>query len=94
MASDGQTPRSSKTARAPLSKAEAISACKDQHAALLACLTKNRYCIEEDKAFWRCYKEHRGQLQLRPFQWLSDGFARSFSRPDTDTPTDTKEQSP
>ena len=49
----------------PLNKQEALDACKEEHLALLRCMDVSRWCMEEDKAFWSCYREKRGQKQLQ-----------------------------
>lgn len=60
-------------------KEEALQACQDVHRALIRCIEAKTWCLNEDRAFWRCYREQRGQktLKTKVGAWAFDFFARA-----------------
>ncbi|EGD83599.1 hypothetical protein PTSG_04207 [Salpingoeca rosetta] len=52
-------------------KAEALHACREAYEAVRQCHNKSTFsifgslCLDETKAFMRCYREHAGELKTR-----------------------------
>lgn len=70
-------------------KKEALAQCASQHVALVECLRGRSSllfdaCGAENKAFWRCYAEHRGVEGNRVMAWISGGTHTGAKMPKSD----------
>ena len=72
---NGQSGRGKESALAPLAqdeelKQKAIQRCQDQHRALIDCIDSGKFCWDEQKAFWSCYKQKRGGFRTKLHVWF------------------------
>ena len=51
-------------------KQKAIERCQEQHRALIDCIDSGKFCWEEQRNFWSCYKKKRGGFRTKLHVWL------------------------